>query len=212
MGCLGVVAERLNSMYPFKRKSDSRLPKRRFVISVEGAETEDEYLKRLGKLFWDRVIIDVPKNVNKSAPNYVLERIQSYRGRLNKGDEMWCVIDSDRWTMNQKLAIQGWSKKHSGGVNRFLGLSNPKIELWIAMHLDDVGPDCTGFTAVIKKYCNGKKYKKHIDNFGSYISKESIKAAISRAKKSCPTGRPPIKAKGTNLWVLAEHIMNTGHV
>ena len=88
-------------MYPKRRRFDTRYEKRLFVVSVEGAATEVEYLERLGKLFYSTSIIDILRNVNRSSPCSVLERIRNHRCSLKPGDELWCVVDMDRWTDRQ---------------------------------------------------------------------------------------------------------------
>ena len=189
-------------MYPKPRRQDSRFLKRKVVVSVEGAVTEDEYFKRIGKLYWDKVVVDIPKNVNKSAPNHVLDRIRNYRGKLNPGDEMWCVIDSDKWTPKQKADIAKWATEKSGKVRRYFGMSNPKIELWLTLHFVDWDPNKPGFLSALRKHM--PTYDKHIEQ--KRITKDNVLIAIGRGKKYSPSPNPPLKSKGSNLWVLVEHI------
>lgn len=93
-------------MYPRKRRVDTRSEKRLFVVSVEGAVTEVEYFKRLEKLYYGTCMIDILSDVNKSSPGSVLERIQNYRCSLKRGDELWCVVDKDRWSDAQLDGIE----------------------------------------------------------------------------------------------------------
>ena len=189
-------------MYPKPRRQDLRFLKRKVVVSVEGAVTEDEYFKRIGKLYWDKVIVDILRDVNKSAPNHVLDRIRNYRGKLNSDDEMWCVIDSDKWTREQKEDIEKWAAEKAGKVRRYFGMSNPKIELWLTLHFVDWNPNKPGFLAVLRKHM--PTYDKHIEQ--KRVTKDNVLMAIGRGKKCSPSPNPPLKSKGTNLWVLVEHI------
>ena len=189
-------------MYPNKKRYDTRNEKRLFVVSVEGAVTEVEYLERLGKIYYDTCIIDILSDVNKSSPNSVLDRIKKYRCSLKKGDELWCVIDKDKWTDAQLDAIVDWSQEQmAGGVSRNLGLSNPKIELWLLFHFVEWKP---GEAIVAKLFKVMPDYDKHLDV--ANITKVAVEDAIRRAKALSPDCSPPRTKVGTNLWVLAEHI------
>ncbi len=188
-------------MYPNRKKFDTRLPKKKFVISVEGGVTEKEYFDRIGKLVYDTAIVDVAKDVNKSSPIGVLDRINGYRKSLSPGDELWCVIDMDRWGVHI-AKFNHWMK--SGTVNnpRNLAITNPKFELWLLLHFTD----WDGKSSVRK---NLEKfipdYDKHLD--ASQITKETVEMAIQRAKAKTSDGKPPLGNKGSNLWVLLKRMM-----
>lgn len=188
-------------MYPRKKKVDTRSEKRLFVVSVEGAATEVEYLRRLEKLYYGTCMIDVLSDVNKSSPCSVLERIQNYRYSLKRGDELWCVVDKDRWSDVQLNQIDEWSKGACGGVARNLGLSNPKIELWLLLHFADWSPGMAILTALEKIM---PEYDKHL--MERMITRDAVGLAVGRGKELTPDGKPPRNTPGTNMWVLAEHI------
>jgi len=188
-------------MYPRKRKVDTRCEKRLFVVSVEGAVTEVEYLKRLEKLYYETCMIDILSDVNKSSPGSVLERIQNYRCSLKRGDELWCVVDKDRWSDAQLDGIEEWVKGSSAGVSRNLGLSNPKIELWLLLHFADWLPGMAIVPMLAKIMPD---YDKHLDEH--MITHDAVGLAIARGKALMPDGKPPRNEPGTNLWVLVKRI------
>ena len=188
-------------MYPRKKKVDTRSEKRLFVVSVEGAATEVEYLRRLEKLYYGTCMIDVLSDVNKSSPCSVLERIQNYRCSLKRGDELWCVVDKDRWSDAQLNQIEEWAKGSSGGISRNMGLSNPKIELWLLLHFADWSPGMSILPALEKIM---PEYDKHLAE--RMITRDAVALAVGRGKELTPDGKPPRSKPGTNVWVLAEHI------
>lgn len=188
-------------MYPRKKKVDTRSEKRLFVVSVEGAATEVEYFRRLEKLFYRTCIIDILSDVNKSSPGSVLERIQNYRCSLKLGDELWCVVDKDRWSDAQLDRIEEWARSASAGVSRNLGLSNPKIELWLLLHFADWAP---GMAIVPALTTIMPDYDKHLAE--CMITHDAVVLAIARGKALTPDGQPPRNMPGTDLWVLVEHI------
>ena len=184
-------------MYPHKKKFDTRTPKVKFVVSVEGGVTEKEYFERIGKLFYKTVILDVPKDVNKSSPNAVLGRMDGYRKSLKSGDQLWCVIDLDRWQKHLSL-FDEWVKKAKNGIPRHLGLSNPKIELWILWHLMEWDPAAKKVPGILKSLLKQMPgYDKHLDV--KKITIESVQQAVSRGKRITPDGKPPLAVKGSNF-------------
>lgn len=188
-------------MYPHKRRFDTRNQKRLFVVSVEGAVTEVEYLERLGRIYYACSIIEILRNVNNSSPFSVLDRIKNCRCSLKRGDELWCVVDKDKWTDEQLDAVAEWSQVPGGGISRNFGLSNPKIELWLLLHFVDWKPGDAIIPTLLREM---PEYSKHLDE--TKITVQKVMEAIERAKALTPDGLPPRAAQGTNLWVLAEHI------
>ena len=193
-------------MYPRKRKVDTRCEKRLFVVSVEGAVTEVEYLRRLEKLHYGTCIIDILSNVNKSSPCSVLERMRNHRCSLKRGDELWCVVDKDRWNDTQLDMLESWASEMSPDISRHLGLSNPKIELWLLLHFADWSPGMAVSSALATFMPN---YDKHLDE--RRITRDSIKKAIERGATLIPDGKPHRDKPGTNLWVLAKNIADAVH-
>lgn len=190
-------------MYPNKKKFDTRLPKKKFVISVEGGVTEKEYFDRIGKLVYETAIVDVAKDVNKSSPIGVLDRINGYRKSLSQGDELWCAIDMDRWH-NHLTKFNDWIKCGTANNPRNLALTNPKFELWLLLHFIDWDGK-SSIRKNLEKFI--PNYDKHLDV--SLITKETVEKAIQRAKEKTSDGKPPINKKGSNLWVLLERMMSS---
>ena len=80
---------------------DARL----IVIASEGKDTERIYFKALAKEYTNpRVHVHILERSeaeqNNSSPEHVLKQLNDYKEQyaLEADDELWLVIDKDRWT------------------------------------------------------------------------------------------------------------------
>lgn len=104
-----------------------------FIVAAEGARTEKNYFEF--KCFQStRVQVKVlPAGENEpSSPEYVLQRLRKFQEdfQLAAGDELWLVIDVDRWG-DAKLS-QVCREAAQGGYD--IAVSNPCFEVWLALH------------------------------------------------------------------------------
>lgn len=139
---------------------DSRI----FVIATEGSVTEPHYFKiftdpDFGGLSNRRIKrIDIlPTEEGKSAPNHVVARLDTYRDAndLGDGDQLWIVIDVDRWNNGGLLARVSTLAKQKG---YFLAVSNPNFESWLLYHFIASLPDCSlEFTNTVAVTCGNTK-------------------------------------------------------
>lgn len=92
-----------NSLMRERREAfrDARL----IVIASEGKETERIYFKELAKEYANpRVHVHILDRCegekNNSSPEHVLKQLNDYIGQyaLEADDELWLVVDRDRWT------------------------------------------------------------------------------------------------------------------
>src|SRR5574344_2122944 len=92
-----------NSLIRERREAyrDARL----IVIASEGKDTERIYFKALAKEYTNpRVHVHILERSedeqNCSSPEHVLKQMIDYKSRyeLEADDELWLVIDKDRWT------------------------------------------------------------------------------------------------------------------
>lgn len=191
-------------MFPQKRRSAYRQQYRKFVISCEGSVTEREYFNRLQTLCWNGVILDILTDRNASSSVQVLERIRNYGKSLSARDEMWCVVDKDQWTPAQLDALAAWQREPSP-VFRGVALSNPKFELWLLVHFQELpatcGPsECDRLLAAHQPDCG-----KHIE--ARLFDLPSMRSAIARASATCPVETLPLAATGTNVGELVGRIL-----
>jgi RloB-like protein len=148
-----------------ERKSKGQLKDSRkvFVIATEGAETEPAYFDLLDAyvqanpmlnnrvkvltLRRDRIALQQKRKIGEptskdSAPDYVLQQLENYfeKNALKEDDELWCIVDRDRWTIrpsHKGLGLKGIARECLKRGYHFC-ISNPNFELWLLLHIKDV--------------------------------------------------------------------------
>jgi hypothetical protein len=128
-------------------RRDARL----FIIATEGAVTEKQYFGMFGS---SRIKVEVlpTGSDNQSAPDYVLDRLDSFKEQfdLHEDDMLWLVLDVDRWG-DEKLSVVCREARQK---NYHLAISNPCFEVWLCLHCDDLDPEdktCKQFKARLRK-------------------------------------------------------------
>jgi hypothetical protein len=114
-----------------------------FAIASEGRNTEPHYFE-LFRFISKRIKVDLieeevsdlemlEKHRDKSAPRWVLDRAIKYTDKfgLSDEDELWFVMDIDKWRADQIAEIAEYCKSH---LNWHIALSNPCFEVWIYFH------------------------------------------------------------------------------
>ncbi len=193
-------------------KRDYRL----FAIACEGEKREAEYFQLLESLS-QRITIDIiedkvsdaemkMKYKTKSAPKWLLDRAIKYieKEGLIDEDELWFVMDIDRWKTEQIREIAELCKKNS---NWHIAISNPCFEVWLYFHIKPTIP-----YDILKNNCSPVKNKLDSLIKGGY-SKEKyivkINDAIKNAKKSDSDKKYFLPKKGeTKVYLLAESIID----
>jgi len=109
-----------------------------FAIACEGTDRELEYFRPFDGV--DRIKVDIIEDESKyendgkehrqgSSPSCVLARVKEYihHNQLSAeyGDSLWCVIDVDKWPMEQIEELRSFcSQKYNwhlcGGLRRTL--------------------------------------------------------------------------------------------
>ena len=113
------------------------------MIATEGKDTERIYFEALkNKIQMNQIKLEILSSEdNKSAPNKVFDRLTNYQNKygIEDDDQLWIVIDKDRWTekMISEIACECHKKK-----SFYMGLSNPCFELWLLLHYKDLS-ECT---------------------------------------------------------------------
>lgn len=192
---------RLNRAY---KKGESHRDARLFVIVAEG-EREDAYFKCFNALNQRVNIQIIPREQNRSAPKFFLERVEKAielgGWSPKENDLLWFVLDVDRWSRETIIELRTICEQHS---NWFLGISNPCFEVWLLFHLVKTFPD-NGET------CSNLKQKLHqVSKGGIEIDKlaRSISDAANNAANSddTPTSYFPNRME-TKLYVLANQLL-----
>lgn len=114
-----------------------------FAIACEGGKREPGYFGLL-KYVSRRVSVDIIEEVvsdqemetahqHKSAPKWVLDRAMRYieKEGLSKEDELWFVLDKDRWSDDQLREIFLYCEQQP---NWNIVISNPCFEVWLYFH------------------------------------------------------------------------------
>lgn len=202
---------------------DARL----IVIASEGKDTERIYFKALAKEYTNpRVHVHVLERSadeqNNSSPEYVLKQLNDYKSQyeLEADDELWLVIDKDRWT---EAMLSRVATECSQEVAMHMALSNPCFELWLLLHIEDA----TSLTPEEQMlWMENRRKSKNADPYlkvrlrqkmGSYHESSydtlaliaHVEDAIERARAldKNPADRWP-QTLGTRVYLLAESIMN----
>lgn len=101
------------------------------IIATEGRCTEKQYFSIFRSTRVQVQVLPTGED-NRSSPDQVLERLREFRERFDLGgsDELWLMVDVDRWG-NEKLdRVAGEAK--DCGFN--LAVSNPCFEVWLLLH------------------------------------------------------------------------------
>lgn len=174
----------------FVRRHNFREQRKCFVIATEGAKTESRYLNLFKPLRHASFKMEVlPSRTHNSSPKHVLRRLKKFHrdNMLQKGDELWVVIDRDSWDKNALEEVVAGCK--DAGFR--LAVSNPCFELWLYIHFK-----------TIKSFQSSKHCKRALnalfekEGLGSYdesaydpeIFRPKIAEAIQKAKKGDDTG------------------------
>jgi hypothetical protein len=151
------------------------------IIATEGTVTEVEYFTQLNDaaiLSSNKFQIKVIPPVNdRSSPNHVLGLLTDFKKKYQiKGeDELWMVIDRDKWEIKMLSEIQSKCKQKGIG----LCISNPCFEIWLILHYKDLTKESAGIKAdlrnnlkrgnntYVKRYLSDLMGNENLNEFGS---------------------------------------------
>lgn len=209
-----------------KRKDFVRLEgvrsARLVVIASEGRCTESIYFSAVkDNLCAPNVHVEIlSRDTNDSSPESVYDQIAGFMNRYNieDDDELWLVIDRDRWHERMLSQVAQLCSQNS---HLHFCMSNPCFELWLLLHLEDIREYDDGTAeelALNRKNSAGVTWlkKRMRDLLGAY-SEANYDAyrllpftpqAISIAKEidTNPNDRWP-QSVGTRVYLLMESIM-----
>ena len=202
---------------------DARL----IVIASDGKDTERIYFKALAKEYTNpRVHVHIlerhENEHNNSSPEQVLNQLNDFKGQydLESDDELWLVIDRDRWT---DAMLSHVAKECAQDDYLHVALSNPCFELWLLLHLVDATlltpEEQQQWMENRRKSKNADPYLKvqlrqemgsyHESAYDAQMLIAYVEDAIARAKAldKNPADRWP-QTIGTRVYLLAESVMN----
>ncbi|MEL7161343.1 MAG: RloB family protein, partial [Bacteroidota bacterium] len=79
---------------------------------------------------------------NRSSPEQTLLRAEAHLSDLQPepGDQVWLVLDTDRWTEKQLMTVSRACADRNWGLT----ISNPCFEIWLYLHYSDLPTDYAG--------------------------------------------------------------------
>lgn len=201
----------------YKRETPENLVRdyKLFAIACEGSKREPDYFK-VFRHFSNKIAVDVIEeivneeealsiNPNKSAPKWVLERAIRYieKEGLSDEDDLWFVMDIDRWSEQQLREIATYCEKYK---NWHIALSNPCFEVWLYLHKKaDISisesKTCQDFKYEISTFEKGGY---HPYKFLSYLEEAVLNARIADSDKNHYFP----KHKETKVYRLANAVLN----
>ena len=200
---------------PFIRRTGFRDAKL-IVIASEGQKTEKKYFNDL-KDTYVRSSLHVEvleRSVSASSPSHVLAHLNKFKTKykLGRDDELWMVIDVDRWKAQNLSDVAG--KCRDKGF--WIAVSNPCFELWMLLHLDEF--DLYDYEQKNRLFHNSQNFiEREIRRILGSFNKSNpdtskflphIENAVIRAKKLDinPNSRWP-NSLGTRVYLLVEKIL-----
>ncbi|WP_234636538.1 RloB family protein [Allorhizobium ampelinum] len=185
---------------PLDRKSTHIRDSKLIVIATEGSITERIYFEsfRLNNI---KVRV-IPSEDGQSSPEHVLDNALKYKIQfdLGIGDELWLVIDVDRWPL--KTLSQVAAKSRAAKIG--LAVSNPSFEVWLALHFDAYLPDTVNNPTLIEHLRSQLgSYNKHRYEVSTII--KGLDTAIKRARELdlSPKDRWPLSV-GSRCYKIAQ--------
>ena len=204
---------------PLRRPSAFRDAKL-IIIATEDTKAEPKYFRDVAAYYKNpKVHVEVlARSRTSSSPEYVIGMLDKFKRKyhLFKDDELWMVIDVDRWG-EKKLSLIATQNRQK---NYFLAVSNPCSDLWFLLHkksLEEYPAE------TLEKFLNNKKSNNRtrlelelIKVFGEFNKKNlnttlfipSVKDAIARGRRLDlkPEQRWPLQL-GTRIYMLVERII-----
>ncbi len=197
---------KINRTKLLDRKHDRRSAKL-FVIATEGKDTEKQYFEMFGNRKVKVEILATGED-NKSAPEYVLERLDKFKDLygFSEEDELWLVLDVDRWVKRDQLIAVCPQARQKGYQ---LAISNPCFEIWLCLHFGDLFPEdrtCKDFEIRLRNILGS--YNK--SNLDVLAYKPNVKSAIERSRSlDLKLNESWTSQLGTRVYKLVESILQS---
>lgn len=120
---------------PLDRTIEHHRDTRLIVIATEGECTERQYFEMFREHSSRVQVLVLETRLGKSAPRHLFERLARFKREHNliKGDQLWLVLDKDRWPESQLSEIAGKALKHNFGM----AASTPCFDFWLYLHHSD---------------------------------------------------------------------------
>jgi hypothetical protein len=126
---------------------------------------------------------------NHSSPQHVLQRLRVFEDQYQLGeeDELWFMIDIDRWPPGVLAQVVKEAKEAGYG----LAISNPCFEVWLLCHFlspPDTVRGCGEIETLLRTTLGGSYNKARLD---TSAFESLVEDAINRAEACDPDPRAP---------------------
>lgn len=174
-----------------------------FVIICEGEKREPQYFEFFDGLTSKIKIRAIPSSEGKSAPIHLIENANEAEQKFEvvEDDDIWFVIDIDRWRDGIHLLQEECRKKKNWNA----AISNPCFEVWLYYHFESNPPNlqapetCGNWKSLLPTINNG--------GFDSNRHPTLLENAIVNAKNNLSeTGYLP-NVGSTQVFRLGERIL-----
>jgi ribosomal silencing factor RsfS len=206
------------------RESNTKAKEKIIVLAFEGNDTEDIYfctLKDHQRFNDDLIYLHIlgrPKSNNNSSPKHVFDKLKKEAKdeySFEKGDELWMIIDTDRWKNIPDIV-----KACSEMGNMYVAVSNPNFELWLLLHIQDIAElSEEEMSNILKNRKNGSK-RTHVEKLlltvlGTYNKSNPlperflpyIDNAIARAKTLDAANEEYPTTVGSHVYKVVEKLI-----
>lgn len=152
------------------------------IIACEGEKTEADYFGFSCFLNSRVKLCIIPSKDGMSAPAHVFDNLkkEAKRYELTPRDQLWVVVDTDRWPVKTQLG-----KLMNARISHIpvqLAISNPCFELFLYLHFADMPPtpvrDSTTMADMLRAL-RGRYSKSGVreEDYAPYIDKAVEEAA-----------------------------------
>lgn len=209
----------------FIRESGSKEKEKIIVLAFEGVDTERLYFDAVkGCNRFNRDLVELhalvrPKGNNESSPKHVFEKLKrEAKDKYNFGpkDELWMVIDTDRWRNIPDIVA---ACRAQG--NMFAAVSNPCFELWLLLHVLDISEFTVEEVELIRLNRKNGTSRTHVerllmDALGGSYNKSNLRCddyianldlAVQQAKLRDATLEDYPTVVGSHVYRIVEKII-----
>lgn len=205
-----------NKLY---EKAEPSVDAKKLYIFCEGQNTEIMYFKYFSGLSTSIDVIPIPNIEGKSDPTKLKENAMLvFQGDEDNPpkfelspeykDEVWFVIDTDRWNEGDKINIlkQFCEEKHCNENPWAVAQSNPSFELWLFYHFNSEKP----LDSEIEKFNSFKEFvnSKIKGGFDNRTMPIELITAITNSKINFEYENDQPKVYSTEVHNLGEIIFS----